>query len=77
MKPPTPHLSVLTTHPTELEWEYAYRGGTIKDEVRWEKVWKEEDTLPAGLRVRLTLRDAQDEPHTFMRTLFSPTRGLP
>jgi len=66
----------LTTAPGEMVWEYAYRSSSGAAAVQWEKDWTRTDSLPAGIRVTLTLYDQNASSQTYTRTFFSPTREL-
>lgn len=68
--------TVLTSHPTRMEWEYAYASNAAQSPVRWEKERDGSDPLPSGIRIHLALVDPEGRPQTFVRTLFSPTQDL-
>lgn len=68
--------SMLTSSPTQMQWEYAFASNTPKGSLRWVKDWTRPGALPCGIRVHLTLYDAEAVPQTFTRTLFAPTRDL-
>jgi type II secretory pathway pseudopilin PulG len=75
-RPGKESVTALTSYPAGIEWEYAYVSDASGSPVRWEKDWTAHDSLPGGIRVRLTLYDSDARPQTFTRTLFSPTRDL-
>jgi len=68
--------AALTSCPTRVQWEYAYASETAGGPVRWEMSWNVPDSLPAGIRVHLTLSDPDGDAQTFERTFFSPARDL-
>jgi prepilin-type N-terminal cleavage/methylation domain-containing protein len=71
-----PRDTLLTSHPTRIEWYYAYVSGRAHEAIRWEKEWKDSGSIPGGVRIRLTLVDDKGTSRTFSRTLLDPVREL-
>ena len=67
----------LTSRRVRLSFAYPYRHPEQENATQWRRRWKSSTKLPRGVRVRLTLHDRSDRPHSFLKTLWVPVGAWP